>query len=77
MGKKKQPDPVSVNPHLALISPAYPVGTMASRASLAPTLPLVAPFPRAQSNAGSVHRYEPIDPLGNPNQIDNASDAVN
>jgi len=51
---KQQPDPVNVNPHLALISPAYPVGTMnsAGRASLAPTLPLV-PYPKPGSIAGS------------------------
>lgn len=57
---KQQPDPVSVNPHLALISPAYPVGTMSSigRASMAPTLPLVGQFQRTRSTCGSVHRLD-------------------
>ena len=56
----QQPDPVNVNPHLALISPAYAVGTMSSlgRASLAPTLPMIGPFHHGnRSIAGSVHRY--------------------
>ena len=58
----KQPDPVNVNPNLALISPAYPVGsltgTMTSRASMAPTLPLVGSFHRGRSpSSGSRHRY--------------------
>jgi len=51
-----QPDPVNVNPHLALISPPYPVGTMSSlgRTSLAPTLPL-GPYHKSRSTAGSIH----------------------
>ncbi|XP_046462148.1 uncharacterized protein LOC124208461 isoform X4 [Daphnia pulex] len=56
------PDPVNVNPHLALISPAYAVGTMnsVSRASMAPTLPLVGQFYGSRSTCGSVISHPTI-----------------
>ncbi|XP_046462147.1 uncharacterized protein LOC124208461 isoform X3 [Daphnia pulex] len=66
------PDPVNVNPHLALISPAYAVGTMnsVSRASMAPTLPLVGQFYGSRSTCGSVISYgkrsAPPPPPSNP-----------
>uniref|UniRef100_A0A0P5IXW4 63 kDa sperm flagellar membrane protein n=1 Tax=Daphnia magna TaxID=35525 RepID=A0A0P5IXW4_9CRUS len=66
------PDPVNVNPHLALISPAYAVGTMnsISRASMAPTLPLVGQFYGSRSTCGSVISYgkrsAPPPPPSNP-----------
>ncbi|XP_057365751.1 uncharacterized protein LOC130686635 isoform X2 [Daphnia carinata] len=67
------PDPVNVNPHLALISPAYAVGTMnsISRASMAPTLPLVGQFYGSRSTCGSVISYgkrnaPPPPPPSNP-----------